>query len=86
MSRNVLVLLSAYNGGNKIIRQVESIILQEEVNVSLFIRDDGSDIDNINILRQLEKKYPRKNLLHIWCKPWLQTKFYGTYLHGLSQF
>lgn len=60
MSRNVLVLLSAYNGGNKIIRQVESIILQEEVNVSLFIRDDGSDIDTINILRRLEKKYPEK--------------------------
>lgn len=42
MNPRVLVLLSAYNGKKYIKDQVYSILNQEQINVSILIRDDGS--------------------------------------------
>lgn len=60
MYSKVLVLMSTYNGGEKIARQIESILNQSSVEVSINIRDDGSEEETLNSLKKLEKLYPRK--------------------------
>jgi Predicted glycosyltransferases len=49
--------MSTYNGGKNIIRQVESIFKQVEVDVSIYIRDDGSDAETSSVLKKLEEIY-----------------------------
>lgn len=49
----VQVLLSAYNGEKYIKKQIESILNQKEVEVSLLIRDDGSSDKTIEIIGKL---------------------------------
>ena len=40
--KSIQVMLSAYNGCLYLSQQIESILAQENVEVSLLIRDDGS--------------------------------------------
>lgn len=40
--KNVTILLSTYNGEKYLKAQLDSLIAQEGVNVSIFVRDDGS--------------------------------------------
>ncbi|WP_346677478.1 MULTISPECIES: glycosyltransferase [Thomasclavelia] len=54
--KNVTVLLSSYNGEKYISDQIKSIYAQKEVNVSLIVRDDGSNDNTIKLLRMLGKK------------------------------
>ena len=51
----VQVLLSSYNGEKYIEEQIESILKQEEVEISLLVRDDGSTDNTIQILKRLSK-------------------------------
>ncbi len=53
----VQVLLSTYNGEKYIKEQIESILKQKEVEVSLLIRDDGSTDKTVEIVQNLAKKY-----------------------------
>jgi len=53
----VQVLLSTYNGEKYLKEQIESIIRQEEVELSILIRDDGSNDKTIQILTELAEKY-----------------------------
>ena len=48
--RKVLVLMSTYNGERYIREQIESILGQEGVDVSLLIRDDGSSDSTLDII------------------------------------
>jgi len=48
----VLVLLAAYNGMPWIEEQIDSILNQQEVEVSLLIRDDGSTDDTCSFISQ----------------------------------
>lgn len=48
----VAVLMSTYNGEQYIKEQIESIIHQQEVEISLFIRDDGSSDHTIDIINE----------------------------------
>jgi Glycosyltransferases involved in cell wall biogenesis len=53
---SVAVLLSSYNGSKFIERQVQSILNQKDVKVTLFIRDDGSkDEKTLEILEEYKK-------------------------------
>ncbi len=52
-----LVLMSSYNGKKYILEQCDSIMKQKGVEVHLIIRDDGSNYDNIDYLKELKKKY-----------------------------
>ncbi|MGL4663247.1 MAG: glycosyltransferase family 2 protein [Culicoidibacterales bacterium] len=54
----VQVLLSAYNGEQFIQEQIESIMQQSGVEVSLLIRDDGSTDNTCDILEEIQVKYP----------------------------
>lgn len=55
--KNVAVLLSSYNGDAFIEKQIESIKEQRYPNVTLYIRDDGSDEPFINQIKSLQEKY-----------------------------
>lgn len=48
---NVSVLLSTYNGHQYIRQLVDSVLAQEDVNVKLQVRDDGSSDDTVEILK-----------------------------------
>ncbi len=54
---NVLVLMSVYNGEKYISEQIESILAQDLENVDLLIRDDGSQDNTLEIIRE----YVRSN-------------------------
>ena len=53
--KKVQVLLSTYNGEKYLKEQIESIIKQEEVEISLLVRDDGSTDKTIEILEEISK-------------------------------
>jgi rhamnosyltransferase len=58
MATKVAVLLSTYNGERFLREQMESIILQQDVDVSIFVRDDGSTDHTVDILESYEDKVP----------------------------
>ncbi|WP_394547071.1 glycosyltransferase [Pantoea ananatis] len=60
---NVAVLLAAYNGMAWIDEQIESILLQERVNVHLFISVDISSDDTYNHCLTLAEKYKNVQVL-----------------------
>ena len=52
----ITVLMSTYHGEKYLTEQIESIINQKDVNVNLFVRDDGSTDKTLTILRQYQEK------------------------------
>ena len=46
----ITVMMSAYNGSQYITQQLDSIFAQKEVDVTCFVRDDGSKDDTLSIL------------------------------------
>ena len=55
MNKTVTVLMSTYNGEKYIAQQIESILAQEECDISIIARDDGSSDSTLAILRQYEE-------------------------------
>ena len=53
----VLVLMSTYNGGRFLEEQLDSILSQEGVDVSLLVRDDGSRDNTCQILSDYSSKH-----------------------------
>ena len=53
MTRKVAILLSTYNGGQYIKKQLDSIVHQEGVDVHLFVRDDESTDDTLKCVEAL---------------------------------
>ena len=51
----VAVLMSTYNGEKYLREQIDSILAQEGVNVTLYIRDDGSSDSTIDIIKDYLK-------------------------------
>lgn len=56
LKNNVCVLLASHNGEQFISEQLDSILKQVNVNVSIFISDDSSDDKTLEILKKYEKK------------------------------
>ncbi len=56
MSKRIQILMSSYNGEEYIRKQLDSIINQD-TEVSLLIRDDGSSDSTIDIIREYTEKY-----------------------------
>lgn len=52
--------MSTYNGGNKITRQIASILAQINVDVNIKIRDDGSNEETAKVISELKAMYPDK--------------------------
>lgn len=60
---DVLVLMSTYNGEKYLEAQVQSILNQENVNVTLLIRDDGSKDSTLDILNRLQSTHQNIKVL-----------------------
>lgn len=58
----VAVIMSTYNGKKYIREQIDSILNQQGVDVELFIRDDGSKDDTVNIIKEYEKAHSNVHL------------------------
>ena len=48
----VVVLMSSYNGERYIRKQIESLLAQTGISVSILVRDDGSQDDTVHILEE----------------------------------
>lgn len=57
MKQTVQVLMSTYNGEKYVAEQIDSILEQEDVNIRLLVRDDGSKDATMKILEQYENKH-----------------------------
>ena len=57
MSKKVLILLSTYNGEKYLSEQVESLENQDNADVDILIRDDGSSDSTIKVIEQLQSAY-----------------------------
>lgn len=57
MNCRILVLVSTYNGERFISQQLDSILNQQGVEVSVLIRDDGSSDNTLKILDEYASKY-----------------------------
>ena len=65
MKKTVVVVMSTYNGGENIVRQLDSIFNQEGVNVKVFIRDDSSSDNTVEIIEKYIMDHPKKELNYI---------------------
>lgn len=54
----VCVMISTYNGESFIREQIDSILAQINVDVTLMIRDDGSSDNTVDIIGEYQDKYP----------------------------
>jgi len=64
---NVCVLMSTYNGGKYLQEQIDSLIGQADVNLTVLVRDDGSSDSTTAILERYKQKgvldwYPGENI------------------------
>ncbi|MGX7030431.1 glycosyltransferase family 2 protein [Vagococcus zengguangii] len=55
--KKVLVMMSTYNGEKYIQEQINSILQQNKVDITLLIRDDGSKDETISIINEFQKEY-----------------------------
>jgi len=58
MPDNVDILLSVYNGGKYLQQQLQSIVLQDHQQWLLWIRDDGSNDNSVEIIKQFKRDNP----------------------------
>lgn len=56
-NRSVAILMATYNGGRYLAEQIDSIIAQSNEDWTLYIQDDGSSDDTLNIIQ----KYSSEN-------------------------
>lgn len=66
-SKTITVLMSTYNGEKYLHEQISSLLSQQDVNLNILVRDDGSTDTTINILDQYQHEkvltwYTGKNL------------------------
>ncbi len=59
----VAVLLSTYNGERYLAEQLKSVLAQQEIDLSVIIRDDGSQDGTIRVIKQFQNKYANIRLI-----------------------
>lgn len=74
----VVILLSTYNGENFLREQLDSVLMQDDVDIRVLVRDDGSSDGTIKILEEYQKQVnlswysgenmrPAKSFMHLLC-------------------
>lgn len=61
---SVIVLMATYNGAEFIEEQLNSILEQIGVNLEIYIRDDGSTDETVNILHDYESRYHNVHIIN----------------------
>lgn len=56
MGNKVQILMSTYNGEKYLKEQIESLINQRNVDISILVRDDGSTDGTVKILKEYQEK------------------------------
>lgn len=56
-------MLSTYNGHRFLREQLDSLYAQENVEIHILVRDDGSEDDTVNILKGYQQKYGKMTIL-----------------------
>lgn len=56
-NKKVAIIMSTYNGEKYIKEQLDSLILQTYKNIEIYIRDDGSKDNTINIIKEYMNNY-----------------------------
>lgn len=56
MNKSICVVMSTYNGENFIEQQIDSILCQKEVDLDIFVRDDGSTDNTQKILNNYQSE------------------------------
>ena len=59
----ILVLLSSYNGEKYLGEQIDSLLSQEDVDLSILVRDDSSSDKTISLIEYYSKLYPNIYLI-----------------------
>lgn len=55
---SVSVVMSTYNGEKTIVRQLDSILTQKNVSVTVVVRDDGSKDNTLMVLNEYRARHP----------------------------
>ena len=61
--KDVIVVMSTYNGGSNIERQLDSILSQRKCNIRIFIRDDGSTDNTCDIINSYIQRHNLSNII-----------------------
>lgn len=80
----VAVMMSCYNGRKYIVEQIDSILSQSDVDIELFIRDDGSTDGTIEVLSYYDIKYSNIHVIFGGNVGVINSFF--TLLYGISGF
>lgn len=59
---NVCILMSTYNGEKYLSEQLDSLLMQKNVEIQIVIRDDGSKDDTLNIIKSYQDRYSNISL------------------------
>jgi glycosyltransferase involved in cell wall biosynthesis len=64
MMPTVAIVLATCNGEKYLSEQLDSLLNQQQVNVHIYIQDDNSNDNTLNIIKYYKEKYPEnfKNL------------------------
>ncbi len=62
-NEKIAVLMATYNGEKYIEEQIDSILNQTYKNIVLYIRDDNSKDNTVEIVKKYEEMYPEKVIL-----------------------
>lgn len=62
-NKNVVVLVSTYNGADFLEKQIESILNQTYPNVDILIRDDGSKDETVDLIKSIQEKTNKVKLI-----------------------
>ncbi|WP_432462976.1 glycosyltransferase [Agarivorans sp. QJM3NY_33] len=60
---NIAILMSTYNGQRFLKQQIDSVLAQCDVNVTLFVRDDGSSDNTKVILKSYNNNFENVNVI-----------------------
>lgn len=60
---NIAILMATYNGCKYIVEQLQSLINQTYTNITIYIRDDGSTDNTLDIIQTFTLNYPDKIIL-----------------------
>lgn len=67
MSRRICVMMSTYNGESFVEEQIRSLFSQQQVSISVVVRDDGSTDGTVALLEKLQGEFEFKLLVEKNC-------------------